>query len=89
MVRLFVMHTVDDYDWWREVYDDFDATRAELGVRSTAVFRALENPNELTVSHDFDSAEAAKAFVEDVRLMQAMESAGVVGTPRIWFAEEA
>jgi hypothetical protein len=32
MVRLFVRHTVSDYQAWRKVYDEFDAERRPMGV---------------------------------------------------------
>lgn len=88
MVRLFVVHTVEDYERWRRVYDAYETTRAEMGVRDAAVFRAPENPNHLTVTHDFDSLEAAKSFFQDSRLMAAMEDGGIIGPPQATFGEQ-
>ncbi len=89
MVRLFVRHTVSDYGAWRAGYDDFDAERAGMGVRGHAVYQASDNPNDVTVTHDFDSLEAGQAFVSSARLREVMEKAGVVGEPQLWFASEA
>jgi len=85
MVRLFVRHNVDDYEAWRRVYDEFDAQRRPMGVTGDAVFRSLDDPNDVTVWHDFDSDDDARAFVSSAELRDAMQQAGVQGEPQIWF----
>src|SRR5450432_4258480 len=62
-VRLFVRHEVTDYAVWRKVYNDFGKPRRNLGVTAQAVYRSAENPNDVTVTHDFKSMEQAKAFI--------------------------
>jgi hypothetical protein len=47
------------------------------------------DPNDVTVWHDFETAEAAEAFVNSEALREAMEAAGVQGQPDIWITEEA
>lgn len=84
MVRLFIRHNVADYDAWRKVYDEFDAERGQLGVTGDAVFQSIENPNDVTVWHDFDSAEAARAFPSSDKLRNAMQHGGVEGEPQTW-----
>ncbi|MCZ7525845.1 MAG: cyclase [Acidimicrobiia bacterium] len=88
MVRMFVRHEVDDYTDWREAYDAFDAERRGMGVRAHGVYRGCGDANDVTVSHDFDSVDAARSFVESTRLKEAMEEAGVRGEPQIWFVEQ-
>jgi hypothetical protein len=87
MVRLFIRHRVADYDAWRKVYDDFDAQRRSMGVTGDAVFRAVDDANDVTVSHDFDAADAARTFTSSDALRDAMQSAGVEGQPETWIAE--
>jgi heme-degrading monooxygenase HmoA len=89
MVRLFVRHNVDDYGAWRRTYDEFDTQRGPMGVKGDAVFRSLDDPNDVTVWHDFDSDEAARAFVSSQELRDAMQRAGVQGEPQIWFVSQA
>ena len=43
----------------------------------------------VTVTHDFDDAEAAKAFFTIPELKEAMQRSGVEGEPAFWLAEEA
>jgi heme-degrading monooxygenase HmoA len=83
MVRMFIRHEVADYDAWREVYDSFD--RSALGVIDHAVYRSVDDPNDITVSHDFESADAARAFTSAGELESAMRHAGVTNAPTVWF----
>ena len=88
-VRMYVRHEVSDYAAWRKGYDDFDATRKKMGVTGQAVYPSVDNPNDVTITHDFKSVEAAKAFAESPELMTAMEKAHVAGMPHIWFTTRA
>jgi quinol monooxygenase YgiN len=88
-VRMYVHHEVNDYAAWRKAYNDFDATRRKMGVTAQAVYRSIDNPNDVTVTHDFRSAEKAKAFTASAELKAAMEKAGVKGTPQIWLTTKA
>jgi heme-degrading monooxygenase HmoA len=82
MVRMFVRHEVADYEAWRRVYDGFD--RRALGVVADAVYRSLDDPNDVTVVHDFESEDTARAFLSSSALEDAMRHAGVSSTPAIW-----
>lgn len=86
MVRLFVRHTVGDYDVWKKGYDGFDAKRRALGVTDQAVFRSLDDPNDVTVWHDFATRGEADSFMKSAELRTAMQDAGVTGTPQVWIA---
>lgn len=86
MATLFVRHTVADYAAWRRIFDDFSPTQMEMGVTTKAVYRAAENANDVTVTHDFATLESAKAFAGSPELKAAMKDAGVTSAPTIWFA---
>jgi quinol monooxygenase YgiN len=88
-VRLFVRHEVNDYAVWRKAYDGFDADRRAAGVTGAAVYRSIDNPNDVTVWHEFASADKAKAFAASEKLKNVMKDAGVKGAPQIWFTFEA
>lgn len=89
MATLFVRHQVSDYAAWRRVYDGFGPTKSALGVKTAAVYRAADDPNNITVTHDFATLEAARAFAGSPELRAAMHDAGVQGAPTIWFTELA
>jgi hypothetical protein len=88
MVRLYIRHGVADYDAWRSVYDDFAGQQQAAGVRAEAVYQSIDDPNDVTVWHDFDDAGVARAFVGSAELRDAMGSAGVQGEPQMWFTQE-
>lgn len=89
MIRMFVRHPVNDFATWKQAYDDFDSERQGMGVVGDAVFQSVDNPNEVTAWHDFETLDAARSFVESPRLREVMEAAGVAGEPTIWFATSA
>ena len=47
--------------------------------------RAVDNPNDITVSHEFATLEGAQAFGGSSELGSAMHDGGVEGAPTVWF----
>ena len=88
MTTMFIRHTVANYKAWRKVYDDFAPVQKAKGVTAQAVYQAADNPNDITVTHDFATVEASHAFVNSEELKSAMQNAGVVGAPTIWFTNK-
>lgn len=89
MVRMMIRHKVNDYAHWRRGYDGFDEERRGMGVTGDAVFQAVNDPNDVTVWHDFESMEAAQAFAHSPRLREVMAEAGVASAPDIWYVSPA
>ena len=86
MTTMFVRHPVADYAKWRRVYDSIGAMQKAGGVVAQGVYQSVDDPNDVTVTHEFSTIEAARAFVSSPDLKAAMEKAGVSGPPTIWFA---
>ncbi len=84
-VRMFVRHEVSDYATWRKAFDAFAPTQTKLGVTSKAVYQSVDDPNDVTVVHDFQTLEKAKAFAASPELKAAMDKAGVKSAPQIWY----
>ena len=89
MVRLFVRINVADYKTWREAYDQFYGERVAMGVMGDAAFQLVDDPNDVTVWHDFETPEVARAFVSSDALRDVMQRAGVQGEPQVWFTTES
>ena len=89
MVRWFVRHRVRDYAAWREVYDSFADVQRAGGVRAEAVYQSVDDPNDVTVTHDFDDVETARAFFSSPDLKDAMMRAGVEGEPTLFLGTES
>jgi hypothetical protein len=84
-VRMFTRHEVADYAAWKKVYDSVAPLQKKGGVFSKAVYQSTDNPNDVTVIHDFHSLAEAKAFAASPDLRAAMEKGGVKGPPQIWY----
>jgi hypothetical protein len=87
-VRMFIRHDVADYSVWRKGYDAYAPTQKKMGVIFEAVYQAVENPNDVTVIHDFHSLEKAKAFAASSDLKETMGKLGVKGPPQIWYTSK-
>lgn len=89
MATLFVRHTVKDYTAWRKAFDAFQKVAYKHPPKSATVYREAGSPHDVTVTHDFNSVEAAQLFAQTDELKKAMAGAGVVGTPTIWITNKA
>lgn len=83
-VRVFVRHTVTDFPAWKKGYDAFAPEQKKAGVFNKSVYQSVDNPNDLTVIHDFHSLDKAKDFVDSQSLAEDMQKNGVQGKPDIW-----
>ena len=86
MTTLAVRHTVQDFDTWKLGFDGHDDVRRSHG--STG-YRVLQDGNSVLALIEFPDAASAQAFQTDPSLRDAMDKAGVVGTPDISIWTEA
>jgi len=89
MVRLFARMNVADFETWRKVYDEFYGERSAMGVMGAAAFQLVDDPTDVTLWHDFETADVARAFVSSDALRNVMQRAGVQGEPQFWFVTES
>jgi hypothetical protein len=94
MVTLHIEHAISDFDTWSAAFNRFDAQRRQAGVRSHRVHRPVDDPNYVVVDLDFDTTEAAQAFLQflTTQIWAIRENApALAGTPhtRILEAEPA
>jgi heme-degrading monooxygenase HmoA len=89
MPYLLVRHKVEDYARWRPIYDEHGATRKASGSAGGRVFRSADNPNEVVILLEWDDLEKARQFAQSEDLRQAMQRAGVVDQPDVYFLNEA
>jgi hypothetical protein len=53
MATMFIRHTISDYKAWRKAYDEAAPLQKAKGVTAQAVYQAADNPNDITVTHEF------------------------------------
>ncbi|MGB7589374.1 MAG: hypothetical protein WBM00_11770 [Solirubrobacterales bacterium] len=63
--------------------------KARHGEVEHRVYRDIQDPNRVVVHNDFPSEAAARSFLGDPSLKEAMGRAGVEGEPGIAFIERA
>jgi quinol monooxygenase YgiN len=88
MLHMLVIHTVGEYEKWKKVFDEDAATRKSSGSMGGRLYRSADNPNQMIVQMDWESAEKAHQFAAAPGLRESMERAGVVGMPQVFFLEE-
>lgn len=83
MVTAILTHEVKDFTNWKQKFDADETNRAKMDVKITGVFRAVENPNMVTVVSEIPTMEAAQGFLQNPELKATMEQAGVIGQPDV------
>ena len=87
MAITLILHRVNDFDAFLEVYDSVAPMQAAGGVISESVHQMAGDPDNVLVIHEFESMETARAFFANPDLKEAMVRGGVKGEPRIEFFE--
>lgn len=85
MSYIMIRHKVANYAKWKRAVLTFKNFRKTSGEKSFYVCRASENPNDLLVWCEWDTAARMKKFVGSAELHAAMKEAGVIGKPEISF----
>lgn len=89
MATMLVHHKVEDFTAWKSVYDSVADLRASNGELSDKIYKDASDPNSLTLVFEWDSLDNARKYAQSPELKAAMEKAGVVGPPEIFFLNEA
>lgn len=76
-----IYHPVKDYTIWRNAFDADSSARAESGLRTLAVERSADNPNNVKIVLIASDLAKAKTFAADERLKEVMGKAGVTSKP--------
>ncbi len=87
MVTLVVHHRVRDFATWKPVFDEHEGVRRGHGEVEHRIYQDIHDPNRVIIHNDFPDEEAARAFMTDPSLPEAMERGGVDGEPGIGLVE--
>ena len=77
MAIVLMNFEVDDFDAWKQMFDEDPAGRAKGGATSHMISRAVDNPNEGFVRVEFPSVDQAKAFREKLLASGVLERSGM------------
>lgn len=88
MTYMMIIKSVKDYDKWKEVFDENEDMRKQMGSKGASVLRNKEVPDQLVVIIEWEDVETAKKFTETDDINLAKEKAGVIGLPAVYYLEE-
>jgi heme-degrading monooxygenase HmoA len=88
MVHVIVRHKVADYTKWKQAFDAYLNRRMASGETGFRVFQSIDDPRDVTVFTDWESADSARRFMSSEDLRGAMQNAGVVGNPEVQFVQD-
>jgi heme-degrading monooxygenase HmoA len=88
MTDILVRHRVEQYDRWKKVFDEFIDTRKSSGEKSFRILRPEDDPDNLYLFFQWDTAERAKEFFKSSVLEKTMQNAGVAEVPEIHFLNQ-
>ncbi len=77
MQYVLIIHEVEDYQVWKQVFDRAADLRREAGERSYQILKYANNPNQVVHFSAWTSIDDAKQFFESPQLVQIRAEAGV------------
>jgi heme-degrading monooxygenase HmoA len=89
MVHVLLRHKVSDYTRWKEAFDSHLPVRKRAGETGCRLFHNVEDSHDVFLLLDWETTEEARKFMGSSELRDAMQKAGVVGTPEIQYLEDA
>ncbi len=82
---MVVTHEVEDFDRWKEVFDQALPTRRSVGEMASYIMHDPVDQNRITVWFEWDTIERARAWASDPALANGMTAAGVISIPVFTF----
>ena len=89
MASLIIRHKVKDFAAWKKAYDAHAGARTAASLGPGRVTRSVDDPSEVVILFDVGDLEKAKAFCASNDLKSAMQGAGVVDKPDLYFVADA
>jgi hypothetical protein len=85
MQYVLVRHKVADFSKWKPAYDAHLGARQKAGLKEKHRLRNIESPNEVRLLFEVEDIQKAKEFAGSSNLREAMQNAGVIDRPDIYF----
>ncbi|NIO03522.1 MAG: hypothetical protein GTN74_02610 [Proteobacteria bacterium] len=72
---------------WKPIFDEHVAARQTAGLKDLFLLRNTDNPNEVVIFFESEDHAKAREFSESEDPREAMERAGVIDRPEIFFLD--
>lgn len=90
MVSLVMVFHVADYDRWRAGSDEFFREAGDDGVLSQAIYRAVDDPNEIMLKVELRTrADAERIMKRKEDLRASLDAAGITIYPSAFVGQQA
>jgi len=86
MPFMLVHNKVRDFGKWMPFFDRNESVRKAGGSKSAQVFQSIEDPTDVFILFEWDSAESARKFSSSDELKK--DQAGVIGNPHMHLPKE-
>jgi len=87
MINVLIRHKITDFAKWKSAYDAHAHARQAAGLKEEHLWRNLDNPNEVLILFTAADINKARTFSNTPDLREAMQNAGVMDKPDIYFLE--
>jgi len=77
MPYVLIIHEVEDYAAWKQIFDDASGIRKAAGERTYQVLKAANDSNKIVHFSAWTSIDDAKRFFESPQLVKIRAEAGV------------
>ena len=85
MPVVIIRHKVKDFATWKKAFDAHKPAREGTGLSKSRVLRSADDASEVVLIFDAADVNKVKAFVASAELQSAMQLAGVVDKPDVYF----
>ncbi len=86
MAFYVVNHKVNDFGAWKKVYDEFESTREQFGVKEHYALQSVDDSKHILVVGEGE-LDAIQKFLNSEDLKSGMEGAGITSPPEIFVGE--
>lgn len=87
MEYVLIIHEVEDYEAWKQIFDEAASIRKEAGEQSYQVLKYDNFANKIVHFSKWISIAKAKAFFESPQLIEIRKLAGVKAPEFIYLEE--
>jgi heme-degrading monooxygenase HmoA len=88
MAHVIVKISLEDFDKWKTVFDEYAEVRKRNGVIDSQVFRNSENPQEVLIFYEWDNLDHAWDFFGSAQNQKRLKEAGLQGIPKTFVLTE-
>jgi len=89
MIIVRIEHSIQNFDKWKQAFDNDPADRKGAGVRRYQILRPQDDPNYVMIDLEFDSADKADGFLRNMQRIWDGPGKAVMQNPRACIAEVA